>query len=501
MTGEYVAGRTRNQVELSCDTVVVGSGASGAVVAETLQAAGESVVVVEEGPRVTPEEYGAMRPTEHLAAMWREGGTTAAFGLGKSPIINVTMGRCVGGSSALTGGVCFRTPEFVLREWVDDHGLASLTPKALEPHFDEVGRRASISPVPPAERSESTRLWASGAEKLGWRVEPTQRNTSGCKGRSKCNFGCPEQAKQSVDISFLPDAVANGAIVLSDARVSDVVMNGDRAVGVRGKLIDAQANVRGAFTVNASRVVVACGAAHTPLVLWASGIRSKALGRNLTLHPSFRVLARFDDEVRGWEGALQSAYSDTFEDEGITLMSVFVPPFAVAAGVPGLGDAFTERVSDLGHLAMFGGLLHDDGGGRIWRNPFGREPIMTYRMARKDRELMPRIVKRLAEGFAAAGAREIYLPILGHDPIVPDDLATLDISDVPPQRYECSSQHPLGSVRMGVDRRSSVVDDHGRVWGTRGLFVVDGGILPTSLGVNPQWTVMAMARRLATLMI
>ena len=166
MSGEYVEGREHRQLDLRCDTVVVGSGASGAIVAATLQSAGESVVVVEEGPRVKPAEYAAMRPTEHLKAMWREGGTTAAFGIGKSPVINVTMGRCVGGSSALTGGVCFRTPEWVLDEWVDEHGLGELSASKLAPHFDAIARRASIGPVPTAMRSKSTALWADGAERL-----------------------------------------------------------------------------------------------------------------------------------------------------------------------------------------------------------------------------------------------------------------------------------------------------------------------------------------------
>lgn len=500
MTGEYVAGRTRDQLELSCDTVVVGSGASGAVVADVLAAIGEQVVVLEEGPRVRPEEYGQMRPTEHMQSMWREGGTTAAFGIGKSPVINVTMGRCVGGSSALTGGVCFRTPGWVLDEWVGDHGLRTLSSEALEPHFDEIGRRASIGEVPVESRSKSTALWASGAEKLGWRVEPTARNTEGCVGRALCNFGCPEGAKQSVDVSFLPQAVSNGAIVVSDARVSSVMMNGDRAVGVRGKLIDENSREVGGLAVHAKRVILACGAAHTPLVLWATGIRNNQIGRNLTLHPAFRVIARFDEEVRGWDGALQSAFCDTFEEDGITLISVFVPPFAVAAGVPGVGEPFVSRARDLDKLAMFGGLIHDDGGGRIWRSPFGREPIMTYRMSAKDRALIPSVIRKVAQPFVEAGATELFLPVLGSDPISCDELDGFDLEHVAPQRFECSSQHPLGTTRMGTDKRHSVVDDRGRVWGTRGLHIVDGGILPTSLGVNPQWTIMTMAHRLASMM-
>lgn len=500
--GEYISGREQSAgLNLDCDTVVVGSGASGAVVAAKLAAAGERVVIVEEGPRVAPSEYQKMRPTEHLRALWREGGATVAIGLGDSPIINVTMGRAVGGSSLLTGGVCFRTPNWVLAEWQNDHGLEDFTPERMERFFEEVEERASIHEVPESIRSKSTTLWADGAARRGIELKPTHRNTAGCKGFAQCNFGCPIGAKMSVDVSYLPTAIDHGTIIVSDFLVEKATLDGSRATGITGWLLDARRKKRHRASVKASRVVFAAGAAHTPLLLWKTGSRLKQIGRNLTLHPGFRMLARFDEPVRGWEGALQSAYTDHFEDEGFTLISVFVPPFAVASGVPGFGSEFTDRVEHLDKLAMFGGLIHDEGGGRIRKNPFGREPLMTYRMSAKDRDLVPRVVRELGETYLAAGARELYIPVLGHDPVDADAFRSLDLESIPMSRFECTSQHPLGTTRMGTSKDHSVVDKNGAVWDTKGLYVVDGGTLPTSLGVNPQQSIMALATRFAERMI
>ena len=114
----------REDVTLDCDVVVVGSGASGSVVATELALAGQDVVVLEEGPHVPPEVYSKMRPSESMRHLWRDGATTFAVGTGDSPTINVTMGRCVGGSSVLTGGVCFRIPDAVLDTWSKGHGLS-----------------------------------------------------------------------------------------------------------------------------------------------------------------------------------------------------------------------------------------------------------------------------------------------------------------------------------------------------------------------------------------
>ena len=486
---------------LEVDTLVVGSGASGAVVAAIRAEAGDRVLVLEEGRHVRPQAYGAMRPSQHLASLWRGAGMTAALGLGDTPVINVTMGRGVGGSSLLTGGVCFRTPDTVLRTWVEERGLTALGPEAMAPWFEQVERDCNITPVPVAMRSRSTALFDKGARALGYPLEPITRNTRGCNGCGRCNFGCPEGAKLSVDLTYLPRARAAGAAIFSECRVDRLDIDGGRVRGVCAQWLDDRRKPTRRLHIRAARTVLACGAAHTPLLLKKHriGQRDKHVGRHLTLHPAFRMLARFDEPVHGWRGALQSAYSSAFEHERITLVSVFVPPFAVAAGVPGFGPAFRQRVGEMDQLAMFGGMIHDDDGGRIVRGP-GREPILLYRMSRQDRAAIGPLLRRLGEAFLEAGATHLYPPILGHPPVDADAFRRIDFDAIPARQFECSSQHPLGTCRMGATARESVCDDLGRVWDVPGLYLADGSTVPTSLGVNPQETIMAMALRMASAM-
>lgn len=484
------------------DTVIVGTGSSGAVIAAELSAAGERVLMLEEGPFVDAQAHGRMRPSQSLRKVWREGGMSAAIAPGRTPVVNVTMGRCVGGSSMLTGGVCFRTPGHVLHEWVHEHGLTELSEEALEPLFERVEERIHVEEVPVSMRSRSTTLWGEGAEKLGGCLTSNRRNTKDCDGCSQCNFGCPKQSKLSVDLTFLPDARKKGTVILSDCLVARVKMRGGRAVGVSGHLLDARKKKRGRVEVTAKRVVLAAGAAHTPLILKRSRIGGgrSHVGRNLTLHPSFRMIARFDEMVEGWKGAMQSAHSTSWEDERLTLMSVYVPPPVVVSALPGVGPRFADKTRELPHLAMFGGLIHDEAGGRVLRGP-GREPIMYYKMTKRDRARIPRLIRILGEAYLEAGAKELFLPIIGHDSVSADEFRRLDLESISPSRYECSSQHPLGTTRMSANDKDGVVDPRGRVWGTDNLYVVDGGILPTSLGVNPQLSIMTMAMRLAHLML
>ncbi|MFT6397687.1 MAG: choline dehydrogenase-like flavoprotein [Bradymonadia bacterium] len=497
--GEFIDGRSADAPsELRADVVIVGSGAGGCVAAAVLAEAGLSVVVLEEGPHVKPEQYAGFRPSESLRKIWRDGALTAALGVGKSPLINVTMGRCVGGSSVLTGGVCFRTPEHVLHEWQHSRGLSELGPEEMEPFFDQVEKDVHVETVPADMRSRSTTLWGEGARKaFGIELESTRRNTKDCVGHGRCNFGCPKGAKLSVDVSYLPRAMRKGALVVSSAKVRRLTMKGAKATSVTARLESG-----GTLTVIADRVIVAASAVYTPGILKRSGLGNrKHLGRHMTLHPGFRMMARFDEPVIGWKGAMQSAYTDAFlESEGITLISLFVPPSTVAAGIPGFGTPFMERANGLGNIAMFGGMIHDEGGGRVYSPPIG-DPVMTYRMSNGDRVALSKLVRRLGQAYLEAGARELYLPVLGHEPVGPDEFQRVEFDSIAASRFECSSQHPLGTCRMGPESSVSVVDARGKVWGTENVYVLDGSVVPTSLGVNPQETIMAMALRIASRMV
>jgi len=491
---------TEGDLVLDADVVIIGSGAGGTTVAAECAAAGRSVIVLEEGGYISAAEHGQMRPSESLRHVWRDGGMSFAVGLGDTPMINVTMGKGVGGSSSVTGGVCLRPPEHVLDRWAHACGLPELAPLAFEPYLAAVERMLQVSLVPEHLRSRGVVLFGEGLEKAhGHQLEALPRNTVGCQGAGQCNFGCPNHAKLPVDVSVLPRALEHHAHVVADALVERITFSGRRATGVVGRLLDAAGKPRGTITVHAKDVVLAAGAWHDPLLLRKTGVAktTRQVGRNMTLHPSFRMVARFDEPIRGWEGALQSAFSSAFMKEGLTLVALFIPPGMVAATMPGVGPAHARRAAEVDRVSVFGGLVHDEAGGVVHHVPFMREPLVTYRMGKETRALIPKVIRTMAGIYFAAGAREVYLPILGSEPVTADQFMNVDLETLPGRRFECTSQHPMGTCRMGVDAKTAVVDARGRPWDTEGLWIADSSIVPTSLGVNPQVTVMAMALRVA----
>ncbi|WP_433935115.1 GMC family oxidoreductase N-terminal domain-containing protein [Sorangium cellulosum] len=485
----------------ACDVVVVGSGAGGAVVAALLAEAGRRVIVLEEGPYHRPDEYQRWKPSESLRRLFRDGGMLTAFGVGQTPIISLTLGRAVGGSSVVTGGVCFRIPGSVHARWVRELGLGELSERALEAAYESVEERLHVREVPEALRSASTARFVEGAARLGIPMRPLRRNTGdACEGNGRCNFTCPAGAKRSVDVAYLPSATARGARVVADALVERITVKRGRAAGVEGRLLGGEPGAPPRrFRVRAKVVVAACGTLHTPLLLGTAGpFRSSgALGHDVTLHPAVRVVARFDDALNGWDGALQSVYSDHFDAEGIKLVGVYSAVNVLAAGLPGVGPALRRRVRALPRCAVFGAMIHDEGGGRV-RRGLGREPIVTYAMAPRDLARLRRAITILSEMAIAAGAREVYTALLGAPPITSMDAArAAERAPVDARRIECMAFHPLGSARVANDPRRGIVDQSGECFELPGLFVADGSILPTSIGVNSQVPIMAMATRIA----
>lgn len=499
-TGDAIVlgGKLSRGFDEDCDVVVVGSGSGGAVVAAHLAEAGHRVIVLEEGPYYTPQEYGRFSPTEGLRRMWREAGLLAAFGVSDTPVIALATGRCVGGSSVLTGGVCFRIPSEVHEAWVRDLGLDPLSEAALQPAYEDVERRLGVREVPDSMRSHATRRLVAGAESIGIRMKSIRRNMTDCQGNAQCNTGCPVQAKRSVDVVYLPVAFEHGARVVSDALVERVTIEHGRARGVEGRLIDVRTGeLSHRFRVRASVVVLACGTLHTPLVMQRSGIKHVALGNHVTVHPAVRVCAQFDDPVDGHVGAMQPVYSDHFAADGLTVVGVHPPPNILAAALPGIGASHRARIRKLRGLGSIGGMVHDEGGGSIRPGP-GREPILWYRMAPRDLGRVRRLITVLGEIAFASGARTVYPPIFGVPGVQTlKDLRRLEHEPMDARRIECMAFHPLGSVRMARDPSTGPVSLSGLVYGIDGLYVADGSVLPTSIGVNSQIAVLSMATRIA----
>jgi choline dehydrogenase-like flavoprotein len=250
--------------------------------------------------------------------------------------------------------------------------------------------------------------------------------------------------------------------------------------------------------VRAQLVVVACGAIQTPVLLMRSGIRSPSgqLGKNLSIHPNSKVVAIFDDPVRGWEGVHQAYQVREFHREGLLFAAVNVPPAILAMTLPRYGGALGELMEAYPRMVIAGVLVEDESRGRVLAGPLG--PVVTYQLGQRDAERLVRGSLLLAELLMAAGARRVLLPLAGLPELrSPDDLVRLAALPVRRAALEVLTVHLMGTARMGADRGRAVTDAFGLVHDAERLAICDASLFPGPIGVNPAETIQALATRTA----
>ncbi len=477
------------------DVVIVGSGAGGAPMARELAAAGWRVAVVEEGQHYEVDQFN--RDTWAATRdMYRDASMSATLG---NPPVPLPLGMTLGGTTTINSGTCFRTPEKVFAHWKRTFGLTGLEYADMQAHFDAVEKAIDVQDVPWDLMGANNQLFAEGSRKLGYHGAPLRRNFTGCKGAGLCAFGCPNRAKQSMSLNFIPQAVEHGADFYTSARVRKIRTEKGRAVGVEGILVEGRGTHRGTFRIDAPVVIVACGTIYSPLLLLKNGLanRSGQVGRNLRIHPAAKVIAVFDRVIDGWSGVPQSYYVDEFQDEGIMFEGFYVPPAFLAFALPAFGARLKEYMADYSRLAGFGVMVSDSSHGRV-RPGVGDRPLVTYNLNQQDTDKFVKGIEIACRVYFEVGAQKLLPPVFGIEEIrTPAELSKLGERRVRPQDLEIIAFHPMGTCRMGDDPRDSVVNARLETHDVPGLFVADGSIFPSSLGVNPQESIMAFSRMAA----
>ena len=478
----------RGERVVRADACVIGTGAGGAPVAKELAEGGMSVAMLEEGERFTTDDFTA-RPREMTSVLYRDAAQLAT--VGNVPVV-LPLGRGVGGTSLVNSGTCFRTPTPVLELWAERFGLDALTEHELDPYFRRVERELNVVQVPAELAGRNALVVRRGAQKLGWSGDFVYRNVRGCVGSGVCNFGCPTSAKQHVGLTYVPRAWDAGAATYDGCRARRLIMRDGRA-----RAVEASTAGGGRLRVECELVVVAAGAVHTPLFLARQGLaaRSGELGRNLAIHPATAVRALFDEEVDMARGVPQSYYVDEFADEGIMLEGAAGPPDYLASSFPFSRQRHRDLMLRYRHVSQFGLLVSDLSRGEVRRRA-GRTQI-RYDLNADDTATFKRGLELLAELYWAAGAKAVYLPIDGMEALRDGDLRTLRGLDLRPEQITLMAFHPLGTARADARPDHGVVDAELKLHDAENVFVSDASVVPSSIGVNPQITIMALATRLA----
>lgn len=496
---------------IECDVCVIGSGAGGAVVTYNAAAAGKGVVLLEEGPYV-PSEKVTHDEGEMTATLYKEGGLQATVDLD----LTILQGKCLGGSTVINNAISFRLndPELsptgspdVLETW--ERLGARIDRAQLDVSYDRVEAIIGVRPllqvqdqgVPPIDGNNakvlldgSARLVQKDPDLARWKFGLFRKNLHRCLGCGYCNFGCPYERKMSMLETYIPKAIESGARVIAGCHVVEITTNGRKATGVRCKLRDGRK-----LTVEARSVVVSCGAIGSSVLLLKSNI-NRNVGKRFSFNAGTPMLARFPHAIQGFDGVQMAAYVD---GGAYLLESLFNPPLTFALTMPGWFGVHFARMKAYDCFAGAGVIIGTEPNAQVKRSSFSRKVFgpVSYRMTKADLDKLRRGMARLAQIFFEAGAETVY-PATFADVEMEASRFASHPEDIPrllkkrirkPEDLTLGSAHPQGGNAMSDDRSVGVVDSHFRVHGYDNLFVCDASIFPTTIRINPQLTIMALA--------
>ena len=502
----------RNDIVETADVCIIGSGAAGAVLAKELVETGKRVILLERGGYYEGKDMN-QRDADMIPLLWKNSG----FNFDDTLRIAIAQGCCLGGSTIINDAVCFGTPVPVQEEW-RKLGV-NFDKDEWSYHLNKVNNILHVSEVTDDELNRNNRMLREGAIRLGLKDHrKNSRNCINCMQCGFCHLGCHYETKQNVLVTFIHQALQqtdSSMKVYCNCKVEKINYNGDTVQGIEGDFVNIDGTKSFRIRVNSKIVIISAGAIASSKILLMNGISQSTAGNGLCLHPGIQVIGDFDYEIKGNQG-IPMAY--TVHDFGVTrktdesfkssnydgseflLESIFLPltQFSIALSGSGIWEHM-RLIQRFNNYSMAGIVVRDGNLGQVKLTSTGRASV-TYEPGTKELKALAKGTEILAKMWFALGAKKVIVPYRG--------LSSIDREeDIPkimdriinePKNLLLGSAHPQSGNRIGNSAGDgSVVDSDCKVHGFRNLFVCDASVFPTSVGVNPQITVMTIASIIA----
>jgi cholesterol oxidase len=510
-------------VERAYDVVVVGSGFGGGIAACRLAEAGKRVCVLERGRRFAPTDF-IDDPDDAPQLLWHEDVNPGGlFDVRMMRDVTVITAAGVGGGSLVYANVQLRAPADVF----DQGWPESITREELDPWYTLTEDALQPRHTPPDPSLPKVHAFAAAGRRAGKKAELlpiavhfgedrehpfSGVRQQGCQNLGRCDIGCPVNARNTVDITYVARAESHGAEVYPLHMVTEIHPPGRN--GGNWRLAYDNLGDGDDGTVEAPAVVLAAGTIGSSRLLLENRGRlprlSPALGSRFSGNGDALGLA-FDPQAEDVRGA-RNDYGPTmtskldYPERGLILADGGLPPgfeaiLDVARGVNVI-RGWRRWLLRLKQLLVHAGMSDRSMRPRELRlRP--REPdrdslifLMIGRDAADGRMRLTPLFKRFDIRWDKAGSKRLFddLERTAHEVAAAADATPYYALEGGPMST-FTTVHPLGGCPMADDAGTGVVDDAGRVYNYPGLYVLDGSIVPTSLGVNPSKTIAALAER------
>jgi choline dehydrogenase-like flavoprotein len=452
------------------DFVIVGAGVSGSFIAERLVNAGLKCVMLEAGRDFSAATYPRTEVDANSQLYWGGG-----IELTSDARIGLLRPKVVGGGSVVNQALLDRFDDDALAAWRERSGIDWFSRAGLDPWYEQVEQRVSITPVPEEHANGNADVFRRGFDNNGYRCAPLLRGQRDCRFADgncciECLMGCRIESKQSMPVTALRRARAAGLEVVAETEVQGVEHRSD------GVAVHAVGRDGSATTYRGRRLLLAAGAIGNSRLLLASKLDKQvpAVGHNFYTHPQYMTLGVYDRPINAHRGPLQSYKSDdpTFRRGGFKLENVFGPPVAISMLLPGFGRDHQALMKQITRFACIEVAVRDTQPGRVTLGKRGT-PVVSKTLNDEDRRRRDRGLAAIRNIFLSTGARQI---IEGNVAI---------------------GLHLMGGCNIGSDPAQSVTGPDFRLHRLPNFYAADSSVFPNAPGINPSFTIMAIASRAA----
>ncbi|MHA4812648.1 GMC family oxidoreductase N-terminal domain-containing protein [Flavitalea flava] len=485
--------------EISSDVVIVGSGAAASILARQLIGLGRKVLLIERGELELPDTY-TENEVDMVSRLYADG----ALQLSRDFRFQVFQGSCVGGSTVVNNAVCFDTPDYILDRWIGEMGIG-LDREKYAASMQEIYKIMHVDHTPLMTDDKylnpGGRLFSDICEQQGYgkpNLDSVKANIEGCLGCGYCNIGCKFGRKLSMLDTILPQIQAEypGSLqIIAGCEAISFNKNGN------GKIISLTGQFKNGrkITIKGNTFVSSAGAISSSILLLKSKLGIANAGKKLAFNLGSQITAAFTQTVNSYDG-LQISHFLRTGDRRYVMETWFNPPMFQSTAMPGWFEQHFHNMHHYGNMACTGVLVGTASNAEVKiAGLLGRD--INYLPTEDDFNSLMEALGIASEIYLKGGAERVMPNTFNYfEYKTVDDLKENLRKDVKSSRdISTGTGHPQGGNVMSNDAATGVVDAGFKVFGFENLFVCDASVFPTSLGVNPQVTVMTLAHYAAPL--
>ncbi|MFN8578114.1 MAG: GMC family oxidoreductase [Candidatus Sericytochromatia bacterium] len=451
------------------DFIIIGSGASGGVLAHNLNKSGAKVLLVEAGKFFRKDTFPRTEADYTSQLFW--GGGIEFDVSGKMAYLRA---KCVGGTTIVNQCLLDRFDDIAFSEWELISGIKFFNENSMSPFYENIEKNLSLQEIKEKNFNSNTKIFIEGCTKNNYGWSPLRRGQSDCKldeGNDciGCLGGCHRDSKQSTLVGFIQKAEKEGLEIVSEF-LAEKIEHFKDSVKIHGVKNNEK------VTLESKKVILAGGAFGTTKLMLNSGFKEKlpSLGLNFSSHPQFMTFGVFDDIIDAHKGAFQGVKSKdpNFRKQGFKLENVFAPPISVAMLFPKVGIEHQKFMKNYRKLACIEVAIRDEATGEMNIDKNGRL-IVKKSLTSQDKKRRDKGLEAVHNVFTSMGAKEII-----ESPFY-------------------FGLHLMGGCVIGTNPDKSVVNENFQVHGHENIYISDSSIFPSAPGINPALTIMTLSEKLS----